>query len=424
VRVYGSEGTIELPRPWVLGADEPGSIVVRRVGAPVRHVSTAAAPAYAREADALVEASRTGADGESAVSAIALARLLSRWRAAIGLKYPFEADTVDIPTVDRRPLTRRSNEMSYARIAGVDKDISRLVLGCDNQRDLTFASVVFDDFFERGGNAFDTAYEYSGRLQEKLLGQWMTNRGIRDQVFVIGKGAHTPYCDPENLKSQLLETLEDLQTDHLDLYFMHRDNLEIPVGEFVDVLDRYYRAGVIKAFGGSNWTRARFEEANRYAAANGKQGFTALSNHFGLAEALTLPWAGTQHVTDPESKRWLERTQTPLFPWASQARGFFSRARRDDVSDPQLVRGYYSEDNFERLARATTLAEERGVTPTAIALAFVLHQPFPTFGIIGPRTIEEIRTSVAAVSVELDADTVAWLDLRVDERHGDAEGAR
>jgi predicted dehydrogenase/aryl-alcohol dehydrogenase-like predicted oxidoreductase len=411
--VYGSRGVIDVPSPWVLDPDTHGTLVVRPVGAEEYTVTTAAGSGYALEADALAHAAQDGASPAlTGDASLAIARLLDSWRREAGVRYPFERDDIAVPTRDRRPLARRSSAMTYGRIPGVDKDISRLVMGCDNQQDLEFASVMFDDFYERGGNAFDTAYEYSGRLMERLLGQWMSNRGIRDELFVIGKGAHTPYCDPENLESQLLESLDDLQTDHVDLYFMHRDNESVPVGEFVDVLDRHYRAGRIGAFGGSNWTRERFDAANLYAAENGKQGFTALSNHFGLAEAYDLPWAGCRHVTDPESKRWLEEEQIPLFPWASQARGFFARADRDDLSDAQLVRCYYGDGNFERLDRARALAAQLGVAPTAVALAYVLQQNFPTFALIGPRTPTETRTSLAALDIELSPEQIAWLDLR------------
>jgi aryl-alcohol dehydrogenase-like predicted oxidoreductase len=272
--------------------------------------------------------------------------------------------------------------------------------------------VIFDDFFERGGNAFDSAYEYGDGYQERLLGQWMRNRGIRDEVFVIGKGAHTPYCDPENLTSQLHESLDHLQTDHVDLYFMHRDNPAVPVGEFIDVLDEHYQAGRIREHGVSNWTIERFEAANAYARATGKHPLSALSNHFGLAQAHDLPWAGCRHVTDAASKEWLTRTQTPLFPWSSQARGFFARADRHDPSDPELVRCYYSDDNFRRLQRVRALADARGVSPTSVALAYVLHQPFPTFALIGPRRLSETRTSTEALRVHLSPDEVDWLDLR------------
>ena len=99
-------------------------------------------------------------------------------------------------------------------------------------------------------------------------------------------------------------------------------------------------------------------------------------------------------------------------PWSSQARGFFAgRARPEDRSDAELVRCWYSDDNFERLARAKVLAEEKGVPPIVIALAWVLCQPFPTFPLVGPRTPEETRVSLSALDVELTEDEVRRLDL-------------
>ena len=137
-----------------------------------------------------------------------------------------------------------------------------------------------------------------------------------------------------------------------------------------------------------------------------------LSNHFGLAEAYDVPWAGCEHMTDDASKAWLADRKIPLLPWSSQARGFFARANASDHSDTELVRCYYSESNFERKARAEQLGAKLGVPATAVALAFVLTQPFPTFPLFGPRTIAESRSSMAGLSVALDAAQIAWLDLR------------
>ena len=75
------------------------------------------------------------------------------------------------------------------------------------------------------------------------------------------------------------------------------------------------------------------------------------------------------------------------------------------------MRSWYSEDNFARKERVVQLARERGVTPIAIALAYVLHQPFPTFALIGPRALSETRTSFEALGVELTPDEVRWLNL-------------
>ncbi|TXN26168.1 oxidoreductase, partial [Lacisediminihabitans profunda] len=97
-----------------------------------------------------------------------------------------------------------------------------------------------------------------------------------------------------------------------------------------------------------------------------------------LAEAYDVPWDGRRHATAAASKLWLTQTPTPLFPWSSQARGFFTgRARPDDLSDPELVRCYSGDGNFERLRRAGAPGAELGVVATAGALAYGMHPPFP-----------------------------------------------
>ncbi len=413
--VYGSAGRLTLPEPWLPSVVDGSFIELARVDSAVEIIAVPRAHAYALQADALARHAQQGqAPQMTWADSLGNALVLDQWRDAIGLVYPFERATAFVPTASGHRLrVTADNGMTYGEIAGVNKRMSRLILGCDNQTTLSHASAMFDDFVERGGNTFDTGYVYGGGLMERLVGQWVANRGIRDDVVIVGKGAHTPHCDPVSLSRQLFETLDRLQTDHVDLYLMHRDNPAIPVGEFVDVLDEHARAGRIGAFGGSNWTIERFEAANEYARENDKQGFAALSNHFGLARALDVPWAGCEHVTDPASRKWLEDTLTPLLPWSSQARGFFTgRADRSDTSDTELVRCYYSDDNFERLARARSLGVEIGVAPTAIALAYVLAQKFPAFALIGPRSIEETRTSMEGLRVALTEEQVRWLDLR------------
>ena len=412
-RVYGSEGYLVVDEPWIPAANAVTEILLYRADADEqpRRITIEPAAQYALEADAVAEhlAARQAPQMSWADSLGNLAAM-DAWRDAIGLTYPAERIDADVPPVTGRPPRRRDDHgMRYGALPGLDKPVSRLVMGVDNQRDLVHASVMFDDFVERGGTTFDTAYIYRGGESERLLGRWIANRGVRDDVVVIGKGAHTPHCDPESIPRQLAESLDRLGTDHVDLYLMHRDNEEVPVGEFVDVLDELWRAGRMTAFGGSNWSLARFAEANAYAAAHGKQGFGALSNHFGLARAYDVPWNGCRHVTDPESVAWLTEHQVPLFPWSSQARGFFARADPADRSDAELVRCYYAEENFARLARARRLGAELGVPATAIALAYVLHQPFPTFALYGPRTLAESRTSLECLSVRLEPDQVRWL---------------
>ncbi len=302
--------------------------------------------------------------------------------------------------------------MKFGRIEGFDTPISRLVMGVQGPRSHAFQ--MFDDFFKQGGNCFDTGYIYGN--SDKNLGGWIKERKIRDQVVILGKGAHTPHCNPKALSKQLLESLDRLQASTIDIYMMHRDNTGIPVSEFVDVLNEHQRAGRIKIFGGSNWTIERLEEANAYANTKGLNGFTAISNNFSLARMVEAPWDGCLASSDPQWRDWLTRTQTPLMPWSSQARGFFVRARTDDRSDEEMVRCWYSDDNFQRLSRAGEMAARRGTKPINVALAYVLSQPFPTFPIIGPKNFTETRSCMSSLNIELTAEDLRWLNLESGER--------
>jgi aryl-alcohol dehydrogenase-like predicted oxidoreductase len=338
-------------------------------------------------------------------------RALDLWRESVGLVY--DRERVYVPTVHRRPLSVRSDQtMRYGAIAGVEKPLSRLVMGVDNQRTLPHAAVMFDDFFERGGNVFDTAWIYGGGQCERILGQWVWERRVREQVVILDKGAHTPFCTPEDCARQILQSLDRLQMEYVDIYMLHRDNPAVPVGEFIDVLNEQVQAGRMRVFGASNWSIERIEAANAYARANGLAGFGAASNNFSLARMIDPVWVGCVSASDPVSRAWFTETQMPLMPWSSQARGFFTdRARPDDETDPELVRCWYSTDNFARKARVEAMAKERGVLPINIALAYVLCQPFPTFALFGPRTLAETRTSLPALAIALTPDELRWLNL-------------
>jgi len=270
---------------------------------------------------------------------------------------------------------------------------------------------MFDDYFERGGNVFDTAHLYGGGVMERLLGQWMRMRGLRDDVVVIAKGAHTPDCQPEKIRPQLEESLDRLGADFAEIYFLHRDDTSIPIGEWVDALNEVHDAGMIGIFGGSNWTLERVKAANEDAAKRGRQGFGAISNNYSLAEMVNPVWPGVLGANTPDWRTWLEETQTLLFPWSSQARGFFTDiSGPDKLANKELSNAWYSEANFARKARAYELAAKKGVDPVTIAAAFVLHQRFPCFPLIGPRGIAETRGSFRALAVSLSPEEVAWLD--------------
>lgn len=424
VRIYGTEGKITIPNPWTAsrGGKDVGKIIVNRNGEkePKEYVVEATNTSFGLEADVFGNAVLAGkkevpSPAMSWADTMGNLSTLDRWRESIGLTYEMEKPAKVLHTVDRQPLkVREGNNMVYGQIPHLEKKISRLAMGCDNQRTMPHAAAMFDDFYARGGNMFDTAYIYGGGggVMEKLLGQWIKNRGLREQVAVIVKGAHTPDCDPMSLTKQLMVSLERLQTDNADIYMMHRDNPELPVSAFVDVLNQHVKAGRIKAFGGSNWALSRVQEANDYAKSKGLQGFSVVSNNFSLARMINPVWDGCIAASDPESRAWLTKTQLPLISWSSQARGFFTdRSAPDKFIEKDLVHNWYSEDNFKRKERVYELAKKINVTPISIALAYVMSQPFPTFALIGPRILSETRTSMDGLNIKLTPEQVKWLNL-------------
>jgi len=422
VRIYGSEGDILLANPYVAARDggAPSKIIVNRRGKPAEEIDIESPiTSFAHEADVCGRAimdGRTEAPSPAMTWADTLGNIRTQdaWRDAIGLVYESEKPENYTPgTAANRPLTvRQDSTMAYGNMPHLAKPVSRLIMGVDNQVTMSHATAMFDDYFERGGNAFDTAYVY-GQLKSSLLGRWVQTNNIRERVVLIAKGAHTPHCNPEALTTELKEQLDWLGTDHADIYLMHRDNPDIPVGEFVDALNEHVKAGRIKSFGGSNWSLARVRAANAYAESRGLQGFGMVSNNLSLAEMAQPVWGGCIHVHDAEDREWFRETQTPLLPWSSQARGFFvpERAGPDKQEDSSLVKSWYSADNFRRQGRAIELAGKYNVEPINIALAWVLCQPFPTFPLIGPRHVAETRSCMRALDIRLTEQELNDLNL-------------
>ena len=424
VRIFGSDGSITLsnPYPHARTGSDVTPIVVRkyRDNATTDVKVQANVTSYSFEVDAFGHAlaqRRREAIPPAPTWADTLGNMktLDRWRSDVGLIYEQETPKAYRQTTVRgKTLASPSTgAMKYGRIAHLEKEVSRLIMGVDNQVGFPHAAVMFDDFFERGGNTFDTAFVYSGGRLEGMLADWMTVRGVRNDVNVIVKGAHTPYCNPTDLSMQLIESLKRLRVDSADIYMMHRDNPAVPVKEFVDVLNEHVRAGRIKTFGGSNWSPARVAEANEYARKNGQQGFSVVSNNLSLAKMVKPIWDGCIVANDPESLAFFKATQLPLLSWSSQARGFFLPGVADPSKrdNPEMVEVWYSDDNFERLRRTRELAAKSNASPINLALAWVLNQAFPTFALIGPRTLEETRTSWPALTIELTPEQVTWLNL-------------
>lgn len=312
-----------------------------------------------------------------------------------------------------------TKKMETISVAGLDKPVSKLILGSMllNDERMDVSAELLDAYAAIGGNAMDTAQVYGPRGMG-AIGKWSAERGNRSGLVLIVKGAHHdekgPRVTRDAVQADLAYSLGLLGTDYADIFMLHRDDPDKPVGQIVEMLQEPLQEGLCKALGASNWTTARLDAANAYAEAHGLTGFACNSPNLSLARANEPRWPGCVS-TDADDLAWHERTQLPLLSWSSQAAGFFTgRYAPERRDNEEIVRVYYSDDNWERYRRATLLGEAKGADANQIALAYVLHQSFPTCALIGPANSEELRSSAKALDVALTLEEISWLDLKTD----------
>ena len=284
---------------------------------------------------------------------------------------------------------------------------------------------LLDAFVENGGTYVDTAEVYGAveehGYSEMVIGHWLQARpGMRNRIVLASKGLITGYCaplhpggaviDPPSIHRAIDGSMERLKTDSLDIWMFHRDRPDYPVGPLVDALDEEVRAGRIKAYGASNWSTDRIQEAINYAEANGKARMMSSSPNFSLAKANEPFWPDTV-VTSNKDLKWFADRDFMMVAWSSLGRGFFAKADPDDTSDPEMVRVFHSDENFERKRRAEEMAEIKGWNMFEIALAYVINQKFPVVALNGAETPEQVASSTRAGSLQLTAAERDWLDL-------------
>jgi predicted dehydrogenase/aryl-alcohol dehydrogenase-like predicted oxidoreductase len=419
VVITGEAGTITLPNPWVPGrnAGPSDSKLLISVGGKTRteeirhptHLFAFEAEAASRAIAACqLEASHPAMRWADSIGNNAA---LDRWRAEVGYQ-TFSED----PKLNRKTpglLPAGLPKIPKIKLAGLERPVSQLAIGCDNKDDIASGALVWDAWMEAGGNAFDTGFVYGGGRHEKVLGEWIANRGVAREAVVIVKGAHTPYCLPGAIEAQLNVSLERLGLEQAPIYIMHRDNPDVPVGEFVDVLNRLHKAGRIGIFGGSNWSVKRLKAANAYAKKKRLKPLTILNNNLSLAVMERPVWAGCVTSNTPDTLKFLRKSKTIHISWSSQARGYFLpealRHRLPKDTSPETCFG--SPANAERRRRAEQLAREFGVSAHNIATAWVLAQGFPSLALVGPRSPGEIASTLPALGLKLSPQQLAWLNL-------------
>lgn len=278
---------------------------------------------------------------------------------------------------------------------------------------------LLDAYLDLGGNFLDSAKIYADWLpgekssSEKTLGKWMKTRNNRDRVIVATKGAHLDLetrisrLARADIESDLAASLSHLQTDVIDLYWLHRDDVARPVAEIMETLATQVRAGKIRHVGCSNWTLPRIREAQDYARARGLPGF--VGNQMKWSLAVPDPAADgdpTMVAMDGPTRAFHRATQLAAVPFSSQAGGWFQK--RDKAGGP-VPGAFATEANERRYHAVKAIAAETGLSLTQIVLGYLLSQPFPTFPIIGSHTREQLADCMRAADVRLTDEQVKRL---------------
>lgn len=282
------------------------------------------------------------------------------------------------------------------------------VLGWTADRDASFR--VLDAFYEAGGRMIDTAEGYSawvpglkGGESETMIGHWLSERGVRKDVLIgtkTGMGAPPGALRPEKVRDAMEGSLERLQTDYVDLYYVHRDNDDVPQDEVVGCYDELVRAGKTRAVGASNFTPERFASALDIAERTGATGFSVLQNHYNLVSRQEYEGAMQQLCV---------ARGIAMLPYFGLASGYLTGKYRTQ-SDLGEGRGAAMGPMLERgapvLAAMDEIVAETGASHVSVALAWLTAQPGVYAPIASARSVEQLQGLLDHLSLELNDDQV------------------
>jgi aryl-alcohol dehydrogenase-like predicted oxidoreductase len=284
------------------------------------------------------------------------------------------------------------------RPAGQVPPAERVLFGTVTLPQASSPDALLDRFLTHGGRRLDLANVYGDGESSRIVGRWLAGTsGPRPSLYV--KGCHPPLCAPRFIRQEVDTAREALGVDTLDYFSLHRDDPTLPAEAWADAFLEEVERGAIMAAGVSNWSIERFLEL-RAAFGRDEQRLAVFSNHLSLVEMVTPIVAGCLSVGPDEARR-LTAEGVQVVAWAALAGGFLAGRERE---------GWDSEPNRERRQRAAELAASRGLSSTAIGLAYVLGQDDLIMAAVGTRSPEHLDELMGAAAIELDAAEIDWLE--------------
>jgi aryl-alcohol dehydrogenase-like predicted oxidoreductase len=308
--------------------------------------------------------------------------------------------------------------MEYTHLGRSGLSVSRLCLGTMNFGPLTDESTshqIMDSALDAGLNFFDTANVYGWKqgegITEQIIGRWFAQGGgRRDKVVLATKlygsmsdWPNDTFLSARNIRNACEGSLRRLQTDHIDLYQMHHVDRNTPFDEIWEAMEVLVQQGKILYVGSSNfagWTIAQAQE-------------TARARHFlGLVSEQCLYNLVERHVEE-EVVPAAQHYGVGIIAWSPLMRGLLGGVLAKEQGTGRSA----SEATQKLLAEHRAKIEgyeafcaKRGEHPSAVGLAWLLAQPGVTGPIVGPRTIEQFKSNLQALDVDLDAAALSELD--------------
>jgi aryl-alcohol dehydrogenase-like predicted oxidoreductase len=280
---------------------------------------------------------------------------------------------------------------------------------------------LLDAFVDAGFNLIDTADVYSawvpgnrGGESETIIGKWLQRSGKRDKVVIatkVAKWAEHPGLSPANILQAVDGSLQRLQTDHIDLYFAHQDDADVPMAETLGAFARLIEAGKVRAIGASNFTADRFADALDVSKQHGLPRYEALQPEYNLVSR-----TGYEKDFEP----LIRRENIGVISYYGLASGFLSGKYRSaaDLAKSSArsgaVKKYLNPHGLQVLAALDAVAAEQCATTAQIALAWLIARPGLTAPIASATSVEQLNELFGAPKLQLTANQIAALDLASD----------
>ena len=317
-------------------------------------------------------------------------------------------------------LTISTKVMEYRAFGRTGMKVSVLGLGCGGfggvgsapelfgkGEDKATAFALMDRAWDAGINYFDTADSYGGGVSETIIGAWLRERKVRDQLILSSKVFYAMEDGPTDQglsRKHIIQAVEGslrrLQTDHLDLYVPMYPDPATPIEETLQTMNDLMHAGKVRHIGASNITAAQLRESLAAGDRLGVHRYQSVQNGYSLLERAiedeVLPLAAQERMAVTPFSPTSGGLLTGKYRFGERA----PAGSRVDLR-PQPYQHLMTAGTFQAIDALHAAAAERGVDTGTLALAWVLSHPAVTSALIGPRTVEQFRPWLDAVDVRL-----------------------